>query len=105
MINRTSAAMLMICVASPWALILAVAMTMTGCADTPVADADYGKSVQQMVEAQTYNPSAASNPPAMAPEVGDGQRIKNAIDVYRKDVAKGTETTDKEPTFDVGNGR
>ena len=42
------------------------------------------------MQAQTYDPAAASNPPELAPDSGDGARLKNALDVYRKDVAKGS---------------
>jgi hypothetical protein len=73
-----------------------------GCADTPNADADYGKSVSQMVQSQTYDLNAASNPPEMAPESGDGERLKNALDVYRKDVAKGSTDVKRPIVFEIG---
>jgi hypothetical protein len=73
-----------------------------GCADTPNADADYGKSVQQMVQSQTYDQNAASNPPEMAPESGDGARLKNALDAYRQDVAKGSTNVERPIVFEVG---
>jgi hypothetical protein len=76
-------------------------LTIAGCADTPRADADYGRSVQQMVQAQTYDPVAASNPPELAPETADGARLKNALDVYRKDVAKGSVKVEETIEFDV----
>lgn len=80
-----------------------VTLAVAGCADTPVADADYGRSVQQMVQAQTFDPAAASNPPELAPETADGQRLKNALDVYRKDVAKGSATVEETVEFEIGN--
>jgi hypothetical protein len=83
---------------------IAVALAIAGCVDTPLADADFGKSVAQMVEAQTYDLNASRNPPALAPESGDGARLKNALDEYRKDVANGEEV--KQPiVFEVGNGQ
>lgn len=75
-----------------------------GCSDTPRADADYGKSVQQMVEAQTYDPNASRNPPPLAPASGDGARLKNALDENRKDVAKGSEDVKRPIIFEVGEG-
>ena len=70
---------------------LIAGVLLAGCvSETPVADANWRKSVENMNQAQTYDAAAASNPPVLAPEVGDGERIKNAIDEYRKDVAKGT---------------
>lgn len=82
--------------------ILALSATLLGCADTPKSDTHYGEAVREMVQAQTYDPAAASNPPALAPEVGDGERIRNAIDNYRKDVAKGSEEVKQKIIFDVG---
>jgi hypothetical protein len=79
-----------------------VTLATSGCADTPRADADYGRSVQQMVQTQTYDPVAASNPPELAPETADGARLKNALDVYRKDVAKGNVKVEEAVEFDVG---
>jgi hypothetical protein len=70
--------------------------------DTPHYDAHQGESVAHMIEAQTYDPYAAVNPPALAPEVGDGQRLKNAIDASRKDVGAGTESVNRQRTFDAG---
>lgn len=84
---------------------LAIAtLALSGCADTPIADADYGKSVQQMVQSQTYDPAAATNPPELAPEIADGERLKNALDVYRKDVAKGATEVKQPVVFEVGGG-
>lgn len=82
--------------------LVVVTTLLSGCADTPVADADYGSSVQQMVQAQTFDPAAASNPPELAPETADGARLKNALDVYRKDVAKGSTEVKQPVVFEVG---
>ena len=85
------------------ALTLATSAAICGCAtDTPRVDAQLGKSVAHMIESQTYNPNAAANPPALAPETGDGQRLKNAIDAHRKDVSKGTEEVAKSITLELG---
>ena len=82
---------------------LIIVTLIAGCADTPVADADYGNSVRHMVQAQTYDPAAASNPPELAPEVTDGARLENAIDIYRKDVSKGREEVKQSVVFEVGS--
>ena len=82
---------------------LAVASLLTaGCADTPLADADYGNSVRQMVQAQTFDPAAANNPPALAPEITDGPRLETALEVYRKDVAKGISEVKQPVIFEIG---
>lgn len=79
------------------------AAAIAGCAsETPHLDAQLGKSVEQMVQAQTYDPAAAANPPALAPETGDGQRLKNAVDVYRKEVQKGGEQVKAGVQFEAG---
>jgi hypothetical protein len=72
-----------------------------GCANT-TSDEDYGQSVKQMVQAQTFDPAAASNPPELAPEITDGARLQNALDVYRKDVAKGNTEVKQPVIFEVG---
>ncbi len=78
------------------------ALAIAGCADTPATDADYGRSVSQMIQAQTYDANAAANPPEQAPATGDGARLQNALDAYRKDVAKGGAEVQRKIEFDVG---
>jgi hypothetical protein len=81
--------------------IVAAALLVSGCANT-YSDADYGGSVRQMVQSQTFDPAAASNPPELAPETTDGGRLQNALDVYRKDVAKGNTEVKQPVIFEVG---
>jgi hypothetical protein len=84
----------------------AVALTtvaIAGCADTPLSDADYGSSVRQMIAAQTFDPATASNPAELPPEMTDGARLENALDVYRKDVAKGNTEVKQPIIFEVGS--
>lgn len=76
------------------------ALAVSGCA---TSDDDFGQSVKQMVQAQTFDPAAASNPPELAPEITDGERVKNALDVYRKDVAKGGTEVKQPVVFEIGN--
>lgn len=78
------------------------ALAVAGCANT-TSDEDYGQSVRQLVQAQTFDPAAASNPPELAPEITDGARLQNALDVYRKDVAKGNTEVKQPVIFEVGN--
>jgi hypothetical protein len=78
------------------------ALMLSGCGNTR-SDADYGQSVRQMIQAQTFDPAAASNPPELPPEISDGGRLKNALDVYRKDVAKGATEIKKPVVFEIGN--
>jgi hypothetical protein len=85
----------------PTALAFA-ALAVAGCADTPRADADFRSSVEQMVQAQTFDLVAASNPPELPPEISDAERLKNALDVYRKDVAKGASEVKQPVVFEIG---
>ena len=86
------------------ACILAGALmaSMAGCADTPPRDAEFGDTVRSMVDAQTFDPAAASNPPEAVPESGDGQRLENVVDGYRKDVSRGVEDVRRDIVINVG---
>ena len=86
-------------------MMLSAATMLVGCEDTPRVDAALGKSVAHMVEAQTYNPNAAANPPALAPDGGDGQLLGNALDSHRKDVPKGQEQVSQPIVFEVGKSQ
>ena len=76
------------------------ALAAAGCADAP-SEADYGNSVKQMVEAQTYDPAASANPPEQPPMASDAARLDNAMTVYRIDVAKAG-AVKREAEFSVG---
>jgi hypothetical protein len=89
-------------VTKPSAVAIAT-VAIAGCADTPQADADYGNSVQQMVQAQIFDPVAASNPGELPPAVTDGARLENALEVYREDVAKGNTEVKRPIIFEVGS--
>lgn len=84
-------------------LTLSAIAAFAGCAsDTPRVDAQLGKSVEQMVRVQTLYPAVAANPAPLAPETGDGQRLKNALDAQRKDVPRGQEQVSQSPVFEAG---
>jgi hypothetical protein len=80
--------------------LVGAALLVSGCAHN--SESDYGSSVQQMVHSQTFDPAAAANPPELAPEITDGERVKNALDVYRKDVAKGSTDVKQPVVFEIG---
>jgi hypothetical protein len=74
-----------------------------GCeSETPYLDSQAGKSVARMVQAQTLDPATAANPPALAPEGADGQRIKNAVDVYHGEVNKEGAPVSRQVGFEAG---
>lgn len=79
-----------------------VTLAVAGCANT-FSDDDYGRSVQQLVQSQTLDPATASNPAEFAPDFTDGERLKNALDVYRKDVAKGATEVKQPVIFEIGS--
>lgn len=79
-----------------------LAATLAGCADNPPRDPDFGDAVRSMVEAQTFDPEAARNPPEAAPATGDGQRLENVVGGYRKDVARGVEDVRRDIVINVG---
>ena len=82
--------------------ILITLAAIGGCETTPTAtEADYGNSVRSMVRNQTVNPDPSDAVPVNS---GDGERAKNAIDVYRKDVAQ-PENIQKDLVIGVGGDR
>ena len=70
-------------------LALSAAVLITACtySDPVRVEQDFGKSVRNMVKAQTYNPEASRHPPVRPPEGVDGTRGNRALETYRGDVA------------------
>lgn len=86
--------------------LLAFAATVVcgGCeTESPYFDSRLGTSAAHLVQAQTLDPAAAGNPPALAPAGADGQRIKSAVDQYRKDVNKQEQSVSRPIFFEVGS--
>jgi type IV pilus biogenesis protein CpaD/CtpE len=71
-------------------LALAVAASATafaGCTTEPTqTERNYGVSVRQMIEAQTYDPSTIANPSTETVERSDGQRAGAVLEGYRRGV-------------------
>jgi hypothetical protein len=83
--------------------IVATATILVGCeSETAYVDSQMGKSVAQLVQAQTLNTRTAANPPPYAPDGADGQRLKNVLDAQRKDVPRGQEHVSQALVFEVG---
>jgi hypothetical protein len=73
---------------------------MAGCAHGPEAvENDYGNSVRHMMQAQTANPAAPAD--ANALDHGDGVRLNNAVEAWRKDVAQ-PENVQQDIVINVG---
>jgi hypothetical protein len=82
--------------------ILATAVC-AGCeTESPYFDSQLGKSSANLVQAQTLYPAVAANPPALAPDGADGQRIKAAVDNYHKEVNKPEQSVSRPIMFEVG---
>ena len=65
----------------------ASATAFAGCTTKPTqTERNYGVSVRQMIEAQTYDPSTLTNPSTETVESSDGQRAGNVLEGYRRGV-------------------
>ena len=65
--------------------LMVVASAAAGCNPYPRVEAEFGESVRHMVRSQQVNPDATEAEPVIS---GDGQRIDNALGVYRTDVSQ-----------------
>jgi type IV pilus biogenesis protein CpaD/CtpE len=62
----------------------AIVMTLAACTGRAArVESDYGNSVNNMIEAQMYDPEAARNPSADLPGGLDGAKADHAIEAYR----------------------
>lgn len=62
-------------------------ITLGGCVNETVVEADFGNSVRQMVQSQQAHPEVSNNP---NPEVVDGtdaERVVTVLKTYRTDVS------------------
>lgn len=87
-------------------IVIAPTAVCAGCeTETPYFDAQLGSSVAHLVQAQTLDPAVAGNPAALAPAGADGQRMKNAIDEYHKDIPKAEQPVTRPIFFEVGGAQ
>jgi len=84
------------------AMLIAIA-ALSGCgAYGPTAtELDYGNSVRHVVQSQTLNPPSTDTAPV---DGGDGDRVRNALEVYRTDVAQ-PEDVKRDLIIGVGGNR
>lgn len=83
---------------------VAAVVACAGCeTESPYFDSQLGTSAAHLVQAQTLDPATAGNPAALAPAGADGQRIKSAVDQYRKDVNKPEQSVSRPIFFEVGS--
>jgi hypothetical protein len=89
----------------PYLIAMAAAALFAGCeTESPYFDSQLGTSTAHMVRAQTLDPAAAGNPPALAPAGGNGERIENAVQNYHKDVPRPEEKVSRPIVFEVSGG-
>jgi hypothetical protein len=79
---------------------------LAGCVSTePVrVEADYGKSVKQMVQAQTYNPEAAARTESIPIKEMDGVMAVDTLNAMRKDVTRDTKILNNVINVQLGAG-
>jgi hypothetical protein len=76
-----------------------------GCVHEPTALEDnFGSSVRNMIEAQTFDPSTLSSPSTETLDGGDGQRTEAVLERYRSDIAR-PEAVSEDIVVSVEGGR
>jgi len=83
-----------------------LAAILAGCVSTePVrVEADFGKSANQMVQAQTYNPEAAARTESLPIKEMDGVMAVDTLNAMRKDVGRNTEILNNVINVQIGAG-
>ena len=84
---------------TPFLLFLS-AGACVGCSPYPETEAEFGESVRHMVRSQQVNPDATEAEPVMS---GDGQRIDNALGVYRSNAQYPAGPVEQPVTLELGN--
>lgn len=82
---------------SPGLRFFSAAALLSGVVTVAVAgptatEADFGNSVRNMIEQQTYDPKAAAQPAQNPPTMMDGERAAAALKVYRTQTEKPAKT-------------
>ncbi len=88
---------------------VSLTLALVGCASTASTDPvrvedDFGHSVKQMIDAQTYNPKAAKKPASEPPEGLDGVQGEAILKTYREDVGS-PESVREDVRIDVNSGK
>jgi hypothetical protein len=84
---------------------LCAALLLGACANQEsLTERNFGESVRQMIQAQTYDPSTLTMPSAEPVDGTDGQMLEGAVEVYRSDVAS-PEGGGNEVVINVGSGQ
>ena len=84
---------------------LPVVAILGACTTEPtLTERNFGDSVRQMIQAQTYDPSTLETPSTETIESSDGRRLGNVLEAYRTDVAK-PESVNEDVVISVDGGR
>jgi PBP1b-binding outer membrane lipoprotein LpoB len=85
---------------------LGVPLLLCGCANEPtLTERNFGDSVRQMIQAQTYDASTLESPSTEPVEGADGRRTENVLETYRNDVYKPAAAGSNEIALGVSEGR
>ena len=80
-------------------LLFLCAGVCAGCNPYPRTEAEFGDSVRHMVRSQQVNPDATEAEPVLS---GDGQRIENALGVYRSNAQYPAGSAEQPVTLELG---
>ena len=81
------------------------ALLVAGCANQEtLTERNFGESVRNMIQAQTYDPSTLSNPSEEAIDETDGQMLEGALESYRSTTAD-PDTVGGDLVISVGGGQ
>jgi len=85
---------------------LLLAAMQAGCVSTEPerVEADFGNSVNQMIQAQTHNPEAAARTESIPVKEMDGEMAASTLDALRKDTGRDKETINNVINVEIGGG-
>jgi uncharacterized protein YcfL len=85
---------------------LLLAAMLAGCVSTEPerVEADFGNSVNQMIQAQTHNPEAAARTESIPVKEMDGEMAVSTLEALRKDTARDKETINNVINVEIGGG-
>jgi uncharacterized protein YcfL len=85
---------------------LLLAAMLAGCVSTEPerVEADFGNSVNQMIQAQTHNPEAAARTESIPVKEMDGEMAVSTLEALRKDTSRDKETINNVINVEIGGG-
>jgi PBP1b-binding outer membrane lipoprotein LpoB len=70
------------------AFLIAAAAAVAGCANQTRTEAEYGRAVREMINAQVADPATLTNPSSAAVTGADPDMVNNAVKAMREHVAQ-----------------